>query len=597
MLTDEMRNSILLSGAQGEKKVFALLAPLQEKGYILLHNVYRIHVEEEQKEGEADLIILGPCGYMVFEIKSGRHLACDDQGFYDEGNEGVKRRFDPFKQAMSGAAWLDDRIKGYFAGRFVNRGFGVIFTHYSLKTKNHQAQSFGKVVIDAKTLRKGSAALCQTVEDLFELWQRSDFHLIAPHEWKSFVMQELTPRFDLESIAHIEQELAASQADLQMHAVSRVGPSVVAQAPLNRVLYLGGPGTGKTLILMEQARRLAAKGLKGLYVCYNKLLCNRTRHDFKQQAIAVPVVTIEDLQYWVIAGYNKAFSMQLKKDSTQLEGSEAGEFFNRILPEHAWRYAQNFLENTVGACDFMIIDEAQDLHQPLWWKLLGALTNREVQVQWFVAADPVQRIHHLEEYEPRVILEQLQAMLPVKLDVWNLHWNFRNSPQVFHALVKEGCAATNFWSMHCAYEVQHPNSSTREKSNTKAIAELPFIKISKVKTLQKAMGKAIDDLKSIYHLEHSDVVVLGMHRFSNSIFKDHLLEDGLFHFGKLTLGPENNENPLHAGSIRYYTIHRFKGLEAKGVVLVDFDHHTNDGEYLFRISLSRASIAALEIRD
>ena len=49
-----------------------------------------------------------------------------------------------------------------------------------------------------------------------------------------------------------------------------------------RMLIYGPAGTGKTLLAMEQCRRLRAEGKKVLYVCYNRLIANSVREKFNE---------------------------------------------------------------------------------------------------------------------------------------------------------------------------------------------------------------------------------------------------------------------------------------------------------------------------
>lgn len=50
-----------------------------------------------------------------------------------------------------------------------------------------------------------------------------------------------------------------------------------------RMLIYGPAGTGKTLLAMEQCRRLRAEGKKVLYVCYNRLIANSVREKFNEE--------------------------------------------------------------------------------------------------------------------------------------------------------------------------------------------------------------------------------------------------------------------------------------------------------------------------
>jgi superfamily II DNA or RNA helicase len=48
-----------------------------------------------------------------------------------------------------------------------------------------------------------------------------------------------------------------------------------------RMLVSGPAGSGKTLLAMEQCRRLTAEGYKVLYLCYNRLISSYVRKVFE----------------------------------------------------------------------------------------------------------------------------------------------------------------------------------------------------------------------------------------------------------------------------------------------------------------------------
>jgi hypothetical protein len=171
-----------------------------------------------------------------------------------------------------------------------------------------------------------------------------------------------------------------------------------------RIEVIGGPGTGKTWLAIEQARRWAAEGQRVALVCYSRGLstwiARRVSHWPKAVRRNVRVRTYHALGVeWGVqvgAGWDQTYwNVTMPAQMTELA---------RALPDE-----QRF--------DALIVDEAQDCPDTWWPSLLAALRDPD-HARIAVFADEQQRIF---DRDARPDL----GLVPLTLDA-----NLRNSRQI-----------------------------------------------------------------------------------------------------------------------------------------------------------------------
>src|SRR5262249_37698187 len=148
----------------------------------------------------------------------------------------------------------------------------------------------------------------------------------------------------------------------------------------------GHAGTGKTVIAKDRALRLARKGKRVLYVCFNQLLARHVEASIAHESGAqnIQVKHIHSLYHETIA--RAGFQDRLSQAS-----GEPRELYGRTFPEL-------FLEAayTVGqdAADVLIVDEAQDILTPPNLDALDVLVEGGIRLgQWSLLMDPNQNIY------------------------------------------------------------------------------------------------------------------------------------------------------------------------------------------------------------
>lgn len=118
-----------------------------------------------------------------------------------------------------------------------------------------------------------------------------------------------------------------------------------------RVLFRGGPGSGKTLLAAERARRLVAQGRTPLYLCSTQALARqmRDRHRY-------PIYTVRELAAEALHGVGVALQ----------GGDERAEWTPETWALAPQRAALEAAPRMSGLFDALILDEGQDFSREDW---------------------------------------------------------------------------------------------------------------------------------------------------------------------------------------------------------------------------------------
>lgn len=154
----------------------------------------------------------------------------------------------------------------------------------------------------------------------------------------------------------------------------------------HQLLVRGGPGTGKTQLALEQARRWARKGSSVLFLCYNLELEATLRPVCARLSCDITIRSYESLASELLGE---------TIDATRLSKEEKSTFFDRTLPEK--------LRVLVAATGFqprfdaLVVDEAQDHNtasppDPGWWEIYFKLLRRGLDAPMAIFHDPSQRL-------------------------------------------------------------------------------------------------------------------------------------------------------------------------------------------------------------
>tara|TARA_R110002096_G_scaffold436086_1_gene667160 strand:+ start:50431 stop:51717 length:1287 start_codon:yes stop_codon:yes gene_type:complete len=141
-----------------------------------------------------------------------------------------------------------------------------------------------------------------------------------------------------------------------------------------RVGVEGAAGTGKTLVAMEKARRLAAAGAKVLFLCFNRPLADHLAH--RETAF-----TIRTFHQFASAFCKKA-SIPFSPPN---DSKKAQEFWDQTAPELLMDALDMYPDERYDA---VVIDEGQDFKE-FWWLAVEKLLEGDDSVL-YVFFDPNQ---------------------------------------------------------------------------------------------------------------------------------------------------------------------------------------------------------------
>ena len=381
-----------------EKRVFGLLAENLPKNWVVFHARRLVLQRGRGKrpiEREVDFIVLDPDrGYLGLEVKGGDAVGRDDHGWYSIDVAGTKHLIkDPGKQAQDAVHTLDKylrKCKGFESRKF-SYGWGVVFPGFSVRGNVDPALP-RDFLIDRTNLQDALSAVTR----LFEV------NGIAAGEGapdlKNAFISALAPTVQL--AASLADRIATDRPVLVRLTQEQINLLNNLES-MDRLAIQGGAGTGKTMLAMEKARRLAAAGQRVILLCYNKPLAEFLQKD------------AEGFTVKTFHGFcrEKARAAGLKF-SPPKGHKEQREFWGVEVPVLLCKALEAYPDDRYDA---VIVDEGQDFEE-FWWDAVDILSkDREGLLYAFFDANQT------------VFGDFTDVTATLDLEVFNLKYNCRNT--------------------------------------------------------------------------------------------------------------------------------------------------------------------------
>ncbi|MCP3170169.1 NERD domain-containing protein [Myxococcus qinghaiensis] len=349
-----------------ERVVYEALRALPT-GFVVMHSLpwlrpTRDLAGEPLREGEADFVILHPQnGLLVLEVKGGQP-ELSGRVWVRDGKE----MRDPFEQARRSRYALLDAVEERTRKR-VNR---ALFTHGDVVVFPH-ARFAGplplnaepRIVVDAPEV----SSLPTRIEEAFKAWARRETRLPPPVFAE--LLDALMPKLRLMRCEGAEIA-AERQRIVQITLDQRA--TMLGLMENARVLVEGTAGSGKTLLALEFALTLAARGERALFLCFNRHLAawlqEQAKHDPRAQSIGAR------LEISTFHAYARGLA---KRARVPFDVPESGEqsFWDDEVPL-VMEQAIEVLRTRGQAEEFdaIVVDEAQDF-APDWWVTIESLSR------------------------------------------------------------------------------------------------------------------------------------------------------------------------------------------------------------------------------
>jgi Nuclease-related domain/UvrD-like helicase C-terminal domain len=518
--------------SNAERKLFERFKTELPRTYTILHSL-GIAKHFGKLKGEIDFVVISQKGILCIEVKGGRIK--QERGiwfFINRYDEVSKKKESPFEQSVNGMYALRKRIEkkfGWNSPQFQSViGYCVIFPSQTFSVQSPEWDL--NRLIDEKSILEPMGKLIERQLDYSEkeILRVSGKLKCLPMS-KSQVGELLYYlRPDFECVPSLSSRINEYQNSLLRLTEEQY--SVLDQLDLNdRIVIDGGAGTGKTLLAVEKARREASKGKKTLLVCYNNLIAKHCRL----------VLSKENYDNLIVVNNLHAYAKKIICDAgmeSLLPEQFSDKFFKKEYPELFGQAVLEVFENP--PFDTLIVDEGQDLLfdsylTMLDWILTGGMKNG----RWIWFEDQQQNIFLSEKIQQSIDLSKFKPVI-CKLSV-----NCRNTKpiSVFNSLT------TSTKGQKCIIDSDIRVSTDFYRSNK-----------HQIKILDNSLKRIIRE-----GVHPSDIVILSPFTLNNSALK------GIEKIAGVNIREYDVKKPLQEKSLQFSTIQRFKGLEAKVVIIID----------------------------
>lgn len=536
----------------GERDVYNMLSAGPEE-WTVMHSL-DLAPWNRSLRTEIDFVVIVPdTGILCIEVKSHMEIGFDGINWSPAD---IKRS--PFKQVSNGRYVFYNKLRD-LAPRFQH--FPVVclcvFPNAFFVLQPNMSVAEWELM-DSRAFRHfpGSVAFCNDLKRRMLKSIDADGNLFLPDTPLSVhAIDELVKccipvqkrRSDCrESIRHREQELDALLT-IQQKPVFRLAEHN------ERIIVSGGAGTGKSLVALEMARRYAASGERVALLCFNSLFGNwlkRKTEDIEPQLPNLVVGTI-----WRTLAGMTGISIPENPD---------GDYWENILPRLLEDKLTDPDMKATASFDRLIVDEAQDLlSRPILMSCLFTfLTGGVRDGQYALFGDFRNQV-----LASRSILDQTMSRIISKARParWYLSENCRNYSIVAHTSIALSGIENNVYS---GFLRSGGNIGNFDIAFYSSDSDQAAILTSLLREFRNSGYKP------------EDITLL-------SFFSDErsLVGRGLVKGWPLAPLWQNASNRIHYGSV-----HAFKGMENKIIILSDVILSENGFQRdLFYTGMTRAT--------
>lgn len=506
--------------SSAERRLYDAFRERLDDSYIVFHHVAWLSLDrrKQPRDGEADFVLVHPKrGILILEVKGGgirripranTWITIDAQGY-----EEVIRN--PVEQAKDSKFTLLTQLRTMLS-RYITIGHAVAFPDIIVTATHLGTDLPREIILDAINM----VDIATWVEQTFAYWNGTGLAeegqpgtegvqaLISllgkqwelrPALWGQFVAED-------EQLVRLTEEQYSVLDGLNRH---------------RRMVISGFAGSGKTMIAVEKATRLAQQGFRVLLVCYNRFLARDLQQRLQKQE-RLSIHTFHELCVTLVEQAGIRF---------QEEVMRAANWYDQILP-NALLEALDHLEMRFDA---IIVDEGQDFLEG-WWTPLQLLLQ-----------DPDQDVFYIL-YDDNQCIYGHPSTLPLHDPPYLLTVNCRTTKRIHEQIL-------HFYQGTSTPIARGPDGVPVE---FQIYESKDYLQVELMTLLQKL---TIED-----QIPPEAILVLTPYSRKKSWIKAEQLLG--------TVGLDWNPGP---GQVRLATIHAFKGLERSVVILVELERWLTQG--------------------
>lgn len=537
MFPTPLPESVVRDGArEAERKVYQALGAGLDDAYSVFYAVAWLSklAGGAARDGEVDFVVAHPeRGALLLEVKGGRVARDGATGQWRSTDRfgHVHAIRDPFAQVTASKHALLHKLQEHpqVGKSFIPLGHGVVLPDSRDPRRPLAPDAPREVTLFEDDL----GHIAGRVDGMFAFWSGSVLGRMRPAP--SFVpalTDMLAPTFELRQ--PLGPVLEGDDRELLRLTEEQFGVLDLLSRQ-RRVAVSGGAGTGKTVLALEKAKRLAAEGLDVLLTCFNRPLADHLR----RSAGDVPRLTIANFHHlcWEMA---HAAGLPLPDPAA---GDPPPGFFETTLPGALL----TALDRLPRRFDAIVVDEGQDFLES-WWKPLQ-----------LCLADPAGGILYVFHDDNQQVYRRV-ASFPQGMSEVVLHDNLRNTRRI-HAVTSRFYRGEPLRAKGPeGYEVE-PVCAETQASLVKAVAAI-------LHRLVREEGVPASDVAVLYGASAGGPLKRG---------------DRIGSFWTTT------DQQAEPTKVLLDSVRRFKGLERRVVVLAGIDDLPREDEQaLLYVGLSRA---------
>lgn len=337
--------------SKAESKVLQWLSRLPDE-YTILHSLGVLN-HPFKNWAEADIAIVGPSGLLVVEVKGGKVQRKNGQwGFTRADGRVTWKPEGPFDQAGGASAALRQLLlKDGSISRKTCIAHAVIFPDCAAPPA--AVDCIKELAQDANSLWSAPQV---TVERWYSYWaERSGRNEGLSEESGKQVVNSL--RGDLDLIPLLSLEISRVEEQLTRATEEQVR-LLAMHVESERVLVQGRAGTGKTLLALHEATRLASLGKTVLVTCMSAYLAKALASMIERQSLPGQVTFVPVSE---TVGISRTFDALVIDEAQDLNLEQVDDLMSRCvaggISDGTWRVFMDPAQSLIQPIDSRVTEE------------------------------------------------------------------------------------------------------------------------------------------------------------------------------------------------------------------------------------------------
>ncbi len=534
------------------------------RAYANVRILARSRADGPAHDGEADLVLLHPeHGLLVVETKAGQPSR-DAAGRWWAGGRPLDRS--PFAQAEAGKHDLVRAVEAlpeWPSGERVRAGHAVAFPDADLASLPRGHALLGPdadpaIVIDAAALET-DAALRAALERVWSFWtgDGSRGRPLGPALFAR-LDEYLSPTVALRRL--VRHDVADARGWLVEADRAQLFALNVARS-VRRASVVGPAGSGKSLVAVEHARRLARDGFRTLYVCFNSPLASSVVRAIAEDDRPIALRPVADTFHHLCERLGSAAGALAPRAAGQ---RVAPEWFSRL---------PGVLDASIGLLPderyhAIVVDEGQDFELS-WLESLEFLLQTPGDGVFWVFHDPGQALYRDDAVDRLGGLERISLSFDYRspAPVAELAGRFYRGPTPPEAFGRGGAAPVIESAAPGAATVEAVRGQLHRLVHDEGVRPWDIVVLSGSSAARSGVWRE--------------------RRFGNLELWNGAIDDAGESLGQAA--DALPDEPKDDGVVLFETARRFKGLERPVVILCELPDEALRLEQLLYTALTRAT--------